>query len=186
MSTKNKGFTIIEVLVSVTIILSLFAIVISNFPKAKAQFALSRVTNQFAQDVSKAQNMAVSAVPYKDSLGVEQAVDGYGVYANMTSLGNKKYIIYADKNPGNSQYDGADYTTNTIDFSSTEKGVVIKQINNVSGNIASVNFGSSNLATTITALNAGQTTVVFVFALESDLSVTKTVVINKSGLVEVK
>jgi len=182
----QRGFTIIELLVAVAVISALLIIVISNFPYTRLQFSLSRVTHQFAQDVSRAQNMALSAVPYKDSFDVEQNVDGYGLYVDFDSLGNKKYIIYADRNPGNQQYDALDYVVGTVDFSSTEPEIIIKEISNVSGNNASVNFNSSNLTTTITQLNAGQNSVIVVFALASDLTKTKTVSINSSGLIEVK
>lgn len=180
----SAGFTIFELIVVIIIVSILLTILISDFSKAKLQFSLSRVAYKFSQDVSRAQNLAVSAVPYKDSFGTEQKVDGYGIYANLNSLGNKKYLIYADKNPGNQQYDSSDYIIETIDFSLTEPGIIIKEINNVTNNQASVNFNSADLTTAITQLNSGQNSAIFVFALVSDLTKTKSVVINTSGLAE--
>lgn len=186
MFIKNKGFTIIEAIVVVAIILSFFSITVSNFSKSKLQFSLSRVVFKFGQDLSRAQNMALSDVPYKDSLGVEHQVDGYGLHVDLIGLGNKKYIIYADKSPGNQQYDVADYTVETIDFSLSEPGIVISQINNITGSNVSVNFNSSNLLTTINSISVGQTDVFFVFAQSANLLNTKSVLANKSGLIEVQ
>lgn len=189
MDTKkeiSKGFTIIEVLVVVTVMLAVFLITIANFSQHKLQFSLSRIAYTFAQDVSRAQNMALAGVPYKDSLGIEQGIDGYGVSGDIIGLGDKKYIMYADKSPGNQQYDATDYVIGTIDFSSSEPGIIIKQIDNVSANKASINFGILTNTTTITQLNIGQSKAVFVFAFASDLTKTKTVSINTSGLVQVK
>ncbi len=183
---NKRGFTLIEVVVVIFVILILFTIVISNFSASKQQFSLSRVASQFEQDVSRAQNMALSSVPYKNSLGVEQQIDGYGVYVDLTSLGNKKYILYADKSPGNNQYDVSDYIISQIDFSSNEPGIVIKQINNITGNNTSINFKLSNLLTSISQITAGQNSISVVFTEVSDLTKTKSVLINKSGLIQVQ
>ena len=82
-SQSGAGFTIVEAIVVIVIISTFFVIAINNFSQSKLQFSLSRVASKFGQDVSRAQNLASSAVPYKDSLGVEQDVDGYGVYIDF-------------------------------------------------------------------------------------------------------
>lgn len=185
-SMKKNGFTVIESLVIVVIIAVIITVVISNFPQVKLQFALSRVAYQFAQDVRRAQDKALSQVQYKDSSGEVQAINGYGIYIDINGLGSKKYIIYADSGSGNQQYDSLDYLVETIDFSVNERGVVIKEVNNVSDNKVSINFNFSNFNTTITSLAPNQNSVNIVFALESDLTKTKAVLVNTSGLVEVQ
>src|SRR3989344_643467 len=140
---KQQGYTIIELIVVIAVVAIFMVIVISNFPKFKLQLSLSRVTYAFEQNVRRAQDMALSQVQYRDSGGNLQEVSGYGVYVDIGSLGNKKYIIYADRAPGNQQYDALDYLVDTIDFSSNEPGVIIKQINNVVSNKVIVNFNSS-------------------------------------------
>ena len=184
--TKQQGFTLIEIIVAIAIIAIIPAIVIPNFPQARLQFALSRTAYSFAKDVRRAQAMALSAVPYTDSLGASQPISGYGIQINLASgsgLGNKKYIIYADKQPGNAEYDTADYTVGTYE---TESGIVIKEIQNVVGSSASINFAPPKPDTTIISLASGQTAITVVFAFENDPSRTKTVSINLSGLIEVK
>jgi len=191
-NTNKKGFTLVEVVVVVAIVVLLPMVVIANFPRIKLQFALSRASYTFAQDLRKAQDRSLSSVEYKDSFGVIQAVDGYGIHIDMAVLGNKKYIIYADKQPGNSQYDSPypssiDYSFEVIDFSLSEPGVIIKEINNSFGNKTSINFNPPNSDTTITTqINPSATNVEIVFALESDPSETRVISVNKSGLVQVE
>jgi len=187
---KSKGFTIAEVIVVVFVISILFTVVISNFSAARLQLSLSRVGFQFEQDVSRAQNMAVASVPYKDAFGVEHQVDGYGIYidaSGSTSAPNRKsYILYADKSPGNNQYDASDYIVNQVNFSLTEPGIILQIINGISTLSTSINFKSANLSTSISNLAVGQNSISVIFAQLTDSSKTKTVLINTSGLVKVQ
>lgn len=180
------GFAMVEVLVVISIITVLVAVTITNFPKIRSQLALSRATYIFAENVRKTQQMALSAVPYRDSLGAEQEINGYGVYVDLIDLGNKKYIIYADKSLGNKEYDSLDYVIEIIDFSSSEDGVIIKEINSVFSNQVSINFGFPKIEVSINQLNQGQNNVEVVFALESDQTKTKSFLVSTSGLIEVK
>ena len=182
----STGFTMIELIVVISLILVFSGVIISNFSSAKLQFSLSRVAYQLEQDLSKAQNMALSSVPYKDSLGVEHQVDGYGVYVNLTGLGNTKYIVYADKSPGNNKYDTSDYLIKQVDFSLNEPGIIIQNMFGVSGgNTTSVNFKSVDLSTSIDNLLVGSNSVSFYISEASELFKTKTVSINTAGLIQV-
>src|SRR5438105_589842 len=107
-------------MVVITLIAVLLAVVVFNFPATKLQFSLSRVAYKFGQDVKKVQDLALSSTEYQDQSGQTYAVSGYGVYVDVSGLGNKKYIFYADKAPGNHQYDAQDYVIETIDFSTSE------------------------------------------------------------------
>lgn len=184
---SGAGFTMIEMLVVVAIIAILPTIIISNFPKIKLQFALSRSAYAFAQDIRRAQDMSLSAMQYQDGEGNIQAISGYGVYLDMNNLGNKKYIIYADAYPGNHQYDNAlDYIVETLDMSVSEPGVIIKEIKHVFSNTVSINFSPPNPSINITSFNEQEHSIDVVFTLEDDLSREKIVSINTAGLIEVK
>jgi len=184
-SESGKGFAIIELIVVIAIVGALTAVAISNFPKIKLQLSLSRAAHAFSQDLRKAQQMALSGLIYKDSSGTEQEVDGYGVYVDLDGQGDKKYIIYADKSPGNKEYDGSDYLVEFIDLSVREPGIKIKEIHNVSSDKASINFNSFRIETVIAQLSEGQNSVEIVFTIEVS-GQTKTVSVNTSGLIEVK
>lgn len=187
---KEEGFTITEMIIVISIITIFPTIVISNFSQIRGQFALTRVAYKFSQDLRETQNMALSSVPYKDSIGVSRSIAGYGIYINTGVIGEKKYIMYADNNDqqsGNQQYDILDYTAKTFDFSVYESEVFIKEIRNVSGgNSVSINFSPPDPSTVISSLSQGQNKADIVFALESDPEKIKIVSVNASGLVKVE
>jgi len=105
----------IEMMVIIAIVAILPTIIIANFPQIKLQFALSRSAHRFSQDLRRAQEMSLSFLRYRDAAGNFQTVTGYGVHIDLPTLGNKKYIIYADAYPGNHVYDDLDYTVSVMD-----------------------------------------------------------------------
>ena len=179
---QARGITLVEVIVVVFIIAMFSMILISDFPKIRRQFALSRATYKFSQDMRRAQDLALSGV----KLESPKQAKGYGIYVNLAD--NKKYIIYADTyQPNDYEYtEGHDYIIDTIDISREEAGVIIKEINNVNYSWVSVDFSPPNPTTIITSLRQNENNVEIVFALEVDQSITRQVSVNKSGLIEVK
>jgi prepilin-type N-terminal cleavage/methylation domain-containing protein len=186
----SRGFTIIELLIVMAIIVIFPAIVVSNFFRIERQFNLSRVAYGFAQDVRTAQNKTLAFIPYKNINDQVVVVGGYGIYVNIPSLGNKKYLMYADyalpNESGNHRYDALDYVASSIDISSREPGVIIKAITNIAGSDTSINFDAANQNIKIANLAANNQNIDVVFALEDDPTITRTVSINTSGLIEVK
>jgi prepilin-type N-terminal cleavage/methylation domain-containing protein len=182
-SKERVGFTIVELLVVIALISVFSLVLVSNFPQSRLQLSLSRVSYKFEQDVRRTQGRALSSEQYKDSGGTLQTVFGYGVYVDTLS-NNKQYIIYADKT-GNQIYDVTDYVIDTVNFSSTEPGIVIKQINNIVGTNVNIDFIPPNFNIIITPVAVGNRVDV-VFALASDLTKTRTVSVYQSGLVEVQ
>lgn len=185
---SGAGFTIIEMLVVVSIIAVLPLVVVSNFPRLKLQFNLTDAAHEFAQQVRNAQDAAISSLPYKDVLGVEQPVSGYGIYVNAggSASGNTTYLFYADKSPGNQQYDDSDYIVSSIDISTDQPGIIIKELRGVTGNIASIHFKPPNPITVLTELQQGFSAVEVVFALASEPEKEKVIKVHTSGLIEVK
>jgi type II secretory pathway pseudopilin PulG len=182
---QSKGFTIIEVLVVAAMIVVFSIILISNFPQARLQFALSRAAYKFEQDVRKAQADAFSSTRYTDAEGNEMPLGGYGIHVDVTD--NKKYVIYGDMFPQNQRYDNQDYIIETIDLAQTEPGIIIKEIKTVQGNDVSINFTPPNPITTIgNGADQSLAGVDIVFTLEGDQAKTKTVSINTSGLIQIK
>ena len=195
LKIKNsvRGITLIEILVVIFIIAVFSSILVVNFPKIARQFALTRAVYKMSQDLRRAQDMALSGQQVQ---GIN--VKGYGVYINLDSpsLGNKKYVIYADMN-NDQQYDlsgvicgqqlpNQDCIIETIDFSQTEFGVVIDRIENTNNRWIDINFKPPNPTTTITSLLSGLNRAQIIFALESDLLKTRIVSVNTAGLIEIK
>ncbi len=181
VNCRQRGFTIIEIMVVLALMTSFLLVLISNFPQIRLNLSLSRTVHGFLQNTRKIQN---TSMKYKDANGVERPISGYGVYVDMSD--NKKYIIYADKYPGNFQYDLGDYLVSVIDLSVIEPGIIIKEVQNVVGNNVSINFTPPGPTTTITQLQPNQSNVNIIFAIEDDLAQERTVSVNTSGLVEIK
>lgn len=182
--SNKEGFTVIEIMVAVAIISVLIAVVVSNFSSSRLQFSLPEVVYKFGQDVRRAQGLALAAAEYKDASGVSLPVDGYGVYVDLTSLGDKKYILYADKSPGNQRYDAGDYIIETVDLQNS--GVVISNIEGTLDSKVSINMNAKNLATLLSDLLPNYNQVQVTFSLAFDPSKSKKVLINTSGLFETK
>lgn len=182
---NNQGFTAIEILVVLAIMSVLIALVIANFPLARKQSHLSRATYMFGQDVRRAQDLAFSAIEYKDAQGLIKPVSGYGLYVNLDTLGNKKYLLYADKSPGNNMYDEDDYLIEIIDLNKNTPEIIIKQIDNVNGRLADININSLDIKARIHSLVNSSEPAKFIFALENE-DTTKSIWVNTAGLVEVK
>lgn len=181
---KQAGFTVIEIMVVVVIISVLIAVMITNFPSLRSRFLLSEVVHQFGQDVRRAQALALASVDYQDASGNFNVVDGYGVYINLDTLGDKKYLIFTDKAPGNQQYDSSDYVVETIDLANS--GVKIANIDGVLGNSVSIMMKTKTMETIIHSLAPERSDVRVIFSLVDDSAQTRSVVINTSGLSEVK
>ena len=191
----EKGITIVEILVVIFIIFIFSGILIISFPKIIHQFALTRSVYKMGQVLRRAQDMGLSAQKIE---GIN--VSSYGVYINLDnpSLGNKKYIIYADMDDdqlytaqsqaicGQQQGANTDCVIEEINFSQTEPGVIIDSIQNTSNRWIDINFKPPNPTTTITSLSPGINRVQIIFALEADLLKTRIVSINTAGLIEIK
>lgn len=188
----SKGITLVEVVVSIAIIIIFTIILIADFPAILRQFAISRATYKLAQDLRRAQDLGLSGAQVKDANGdLVVGKGGYGIYIDASSGNNKQYILYADTNlPLDYQYDqGQDSIVETIDISREEPGVSISRIDNLTGgNAVSINFTPPNPTTTISNLNTqgGETGINIVLVSDADSSITRTVSVNKSGLIEVK
>lgn len=192
MSKNNKkqnlkaGITLIEIMVVVFIIATLSTILIADFPRVKKQMALSRIAHKFMQDLKTAQDLGGSGSQIINSNGNALTTKGCGIYINQELLGDQVYLIYADID-GNNQYNqGTDYVISQIDFSGESEGIYIYSIYNANSQGLSINFEPPNFTTKIADLLAGKTEVGVVFAVRSDSSITKSIYVNTSGLIELR
>jgi type II secretory pathway pseudopilin PulG len=180
----NKGITLVEVIVVVFIVALFSTILISDFPKIRRQFALSRATYKLTQDFRKALDMGLSG-EFKTN------ATGYGVFIDLTEGENTKYIIYADIDDGNGgdqQYTlTQDEVLEIIDLKVEEKGVIIKLINNTLSQQVSVNFRPPNPDIYISNLQPNTDSVEINLGLEVDLAGTPRIIsVNRAGLIEIK
>lgn len=94
----KKGFTIIELLVSLGIFIIVTAMVVTNFRGGSRSDELKIAVETIASNLRRAQNMALAG---ELTDGVTPP-GGYGIYFNLAT--SDRYIIFADKN-GNLAYD---------------------------------------------------------------------------------
>jgi len=173
----KKGFTLVELLTVLAIILTLISIFFPLYRIAQKQYILESAAQKLAQDIRRAQEMAISA-RICGPCG-NKVPPGYGIYLQQ---GNTFYFIYADTNPaqGNEIYDGGDVIIERIPF---EGKVFIKNVNPSS---LSINFRPPDpkirLGNSSQSLNEASITI----SLLNDTSKTKTIRVNKAGLIYVE
>lgn len=86
-SIKN-GFTLIELLTVIAIISLIVAFVIPNFKEGQRKSALRQAAQKVAQDIRRAQNMAMSGVNFTPG-----KTCGYGIHYKDQNT----YVIFEDK-----------------------------------------------------------------------------------------
>lgn len=171
--TRNseKGFTLVEVLTTVFIIAIISSIVLINYRQSNRQFALQRTATKLAQDIRKAQQMAMSATTCLPCGGIVPS-GGYGIYFNSAT--NGKYFLYADSD-GNLKYTSSAETLETINL---ESGI------SITSSTRSINFKPPDPSVNIcVGINCSLN--------DADLilfngSITRTVKFNRAGLIQVE
>lgn len=118
---NKKAFTLIELIIVIGIIGILSVITFPGYRSAQQKLALQRSANKLAQDIRRAQEMAMSA--RKLPGGGAPPDGGYGTYINKFE--NDRYYIYADIS-GNQRYSQiGDQIIETIYI---EKGIKIEEV----------------------------------------------------------
>lgn len=98
---KNKGFTLVELLISLAVIIIILAITVPDFNKTRQTFNLSNTARKIALVLREAESNAISIVSLPDGTHPP----GYGVYINTT---NPKSVILFPDTDGNKMRNGDD------------------------------------------------------------------------------
>ncbi|MDI6602664.1 MAG: type II secretion system protein [Patescibacteria group bacterium] len=116
--TGPLGFTLIELQVVTSIIIFLSVIVLFNYRAGESQLALQRSAHKLAQDIRRAQEMAMSVKEYDGEIPSR-----YGIECTTT---NPNYcILFADKGNNGLYEEDQDKEVEKITF---EKGVSVQQL----------------------------------------------------------
>ncbi len=78
---NKKGFTLVELLVVVGIIVILSSIILSDYQTGRKQLSLQRSVHMLSQDLRRAEEMSMSATAYNCPTGYK--MKGYGI--NLTA-----------------------------------------------------------------------------------------------------
>jgi prepilin-type N-terminal cleavage/methylation domain-containing protein len=180
---KKNGFTIVEFLVVIFIISLLSGLSFTAYRTGEKIFALQRSAQKLAQDIRIVEEMAISARICDACAEKKVPPGGYGIYFNQ---GQSVYSIYADLD-GNGFYNSA--TDIVIETVTLEKTVIQNlSISPLSINISSlsINFEPPDPKVTIGNSTQTSTEASITISLSSDPSKTKTIKVNKAGLIYVE
>ena len=164
----NKGFTLIELVVVIGIIVLLTALTLPNYRAGDKQLSLQRSVSKLSQDLRRAQEMAMSS---REFIGAPPTFrGGYGIYFNLSQPG--QYILFADLDNEN-DYD----TGEAVETLVLESKIIIDSL-------------SPSGPLTIVFIPPDPTIVFSPDAAIASITVineeTKTVQINKAGLIAIE
>jgi len=176
--TNSAGFSLIEFLVALSIVSILTAVVVFSYRPLEKGIALQQAAAKLAQDIRRAEGMAISSQDYSPCGDGYQ--HGYGVLFNKQSEPGK-YSLFADCN-NNGDYELEDQIIETIDF---EQGISITSLS--SGNsdfkFLKIVFTPPDPTTTIKSFSSfGSGTI----TLSNSRGQSKKIEVNKVGLIYVK
>ena len=181
MKKKKNGFTVSEFLVVIFIISILSGLSFSAYRAGEKTFALQRASQQLAQDIRRAEEMAISARICEICTPKGVPKGGYGVYLEQ---GASSYSIYANLKEDKVYNEGEDLVVETGHF---EKSVISRlMVSDTFLSSLSINFEPPDPKVTIGNQSLTSTEAEIVISLSADPSKTKKIKVNKAGLIYVE
>lgn len=184
-NSYQKGITLIEVLASLLIIALLSALSFAINRQTNQRFNLLRSANKLAQDIRRAQQMAMAATEFHGAV----PEGGYGIYLFRET---NTYILFADCD-NNHQYISGELTcidefgdgfSEIVEEISLEKGVKIKCLYDFCWSLGEIVFAPPDPTTYL--LPFGWIPITIQISLETDPTKTKTISVNPAGLIEIR
>ncbi len=194
----SKGFTLIELLVVISIIGIMSLITFPYYQSARQQLALQRAASRLVQDLRRAQEMAMANEIEEDCIdvyGVPFSEDyryGFGVvFSTQDCVVDRpckgQYILYADRN-GNRVYQPSDPDYDIV-LSNPDFDTVEVQSYSGGGNKLNVVFEPPD-PIVVFAMNPGNeisdNEIFITLQVKNDPTKTKTIIVNKAGLIFVE
>jgi len=172
---SNKGFTMIELLVVMGVIVIFTSIFFVDYGGDSKTFALERSVNKLAQDLRRTQEMAMTGL-----IG-DANTNAYGMYFDKVNA-SKSYIVYKNNDSVYTYDSSSDSIKETI---SLEKGLKICDILIGTGsvNTLSLSFVPPEPTNYINTYYSGYEASV-VLCVENDEAKTRRVKINNTGRIE--
>jgi len=189
LAKKGEGFTLVELMVAISIIAILSLIMIPNYRSFQKDLALQRAATQLAQDIRRAQGMAMAAKEQGDACSSGPTNFHYAFGLSYSTQFNcsipispcrYRYILFTDCN-GNNTYQwnpDEDYFLMSPDFSNVQ----ILSLDSFFGDMIFMPPGPIVLFDNDPSI----TEVSVVISLRDDPSKTKTITVNKAGLITIQ
>jgi len=119
LSSKNKGFTLVELMVTTSIFVFITALLVAKFGVFNQGVLLTNLAYDVALTIRTAQTYGLS-VQNKDPNGSPDFKYAYGVYFDKATDKNKQLILFADSlpltGPKNMFYDGLEENISTYNI----------------------------------------------------------------------
>ncbi len=101
--SHNSGFTLLEVIISLSIITLMIGLFLANYDAGNRSTNLALSTQQVVSDIRTAQNKALGSTIYGGSF----PTGGWGAHFDRSAGNNTSYVIFADAN-GDKKYNAPD------------------------------------------------------------------------------
>jgi len=181
-NSNRRGFTIVELMVVCSIIIILSVYVAANYHQGNKELALQMAAGQLAQNLRRMQEWGYSAHQINDI-----SYPGYGITA---TAGGTTYSIYTDNNSNGRYTSSVDTIRDTV-FLDNGYGVQSLRPCAPSDSCASisslsVNFVPPDPGTIISDSSGNQYDVATIVLHLEDTSTTRSVVVNRAGLIYVQ
>lgn len=115
LNRNNRGFTIIELVVTTGILIIVTTLIFANYPKFRENISLKKTAQEIALAVRRAQTYGLGVREFQPGSGV---FPGYGVYFNIAS--SDSFVLFADIN-GNNTYDGTSESIESFKIQTNER-----------------------------------------------------------------
>ena len=174
---RSDGFSLVELLVSISIITLMSTLFLTNYHSTNERSALILAAQKLSSDVRIAQNKSLGSSEYGDD---NIPTGGWGVHIEE---GGENYTIFADDN-GNYTFDiGEDNISDGAEFLKFPPNVTIKEINVNSLEVASLDvvFLPPNPVTFINGIGGASAEIILT---ESASLSTSIIEINYFGLID--
>ena len=172
------GFTLVESLVVVTIILVLLAAVLVNYRVGERNLSLNESAAILGQNLRKAEEMAMSAKEF-------QGIIPQGGYGINLKTGDDFYIIFADCN-NNHQYNSTGNYCNG--FPEKVGQIDLRKRSKIASLLSGTYLSVMNIVfippNPLIMISGTGTEAIINLSLKEDASAIRTVRVNKAGLIE--
>ncbi|MDO8601417.1 MAG: prepilin-type N-terminal cleavage/methylation domain-containing protein [bacterium] len=161
---RERGFTLVELLVVTGIIMLFSAFIFPNFNMGEKNLALERSSAKLAQDLGRVRSMAMSAKKFTGAPSTFRGSYGIKFETNFSS-----YILFADLNNNQS-----------LDLGETVETILLEK------NIKIGTISPSPLIIIFTPPNPSTNIISTATIVLTNSTRTKNIEVNKAGLINIK